>query len=390
MRTCLGALSVLAVCASALAAQRVWRSNLYPYAYYSTVDGLWGGGHVRLFSPIGFAERPEPEAAALTGDARASVAGSYALEAAFRAPALWSGWRLSLVAEAARANRLGFYGLGNDTPYHADSVTATSPYFYRVSRTQTGIRATLQRRALGPLRVLAGAALERIDFRSLPGRSVFRESAAAGAVDPATIPFTDRVMRAGLVLDTRDNELDPHAGVLLEGLFASGRGYTRTTGAVRLYVHPLERLILAGRLAGEGMGGRPPVAVQMTMQSSEGPCVALGGYHSLRGFYDARFVGPGKLLGGVELRYAAVWVPTVVELMVVGFYDVGRVFGPGEAFRITTQGLHDGAGVEIGLRLLRNALVVLGVGVGRVGGTGGTGGTGSESAQLLFGTRWSY
>src|SRR2546428_5682176 len=25
-----------------LAAQRFWRQNLYPYAYYSTIDGLWG------------------------------------------------------------------------------------------------------------------------------------------------------------------------------------------------------------------------------------------------------------------------------------------------------------------------------------------------------------
>src|SRR5438045_9487528 len=41
--------------------------------------------------------------------------------------------------------------------------------------------------------------------------------------------------------------------------------------------HPLDRLIIAGRLAGEGMSGTPPVAAQFTMESSEGPLVATGG-----------------------------------------------------------------------------------------------------------------
>jgi outer membrane protein assembly factor BamA len=278
----------------------------------------------------------------------------------------------------ARDNRLGFYGLGNDTPPSADSVTVTAPYYYEVSRTHGGARFTLERRVFGPLRVLAGAAFERTDFRSLPGPSVFRASVASGVVDSATIPFNDGVARAGVVLDTRDNELDPHAGVLLEGLFASGKGYTRTTGVLRAYVHPLERLVLAGRLAGEDMGGTPPVAAQQWMESSGQPFVAVGGYRSLRGFYDARFLGPAKLLAGAEIRYAVVLSPTLVEVKVVGFYDAGRVFAPGESFRLTTEGLHQAGGVEFALRVLRNGLVVAGLGVG------------TEGAQYAFGTQWSY
>ena len=106
--------------------------------------------------------------------------------------------------------------------------------------------------------------------------------------------------------------------------------------------------------------------------------LALGGYRSLRGYYDARFVGPGKLAGGVELRYALLWAPRLLEVKLVAFYDWGRVFGAGESVRLTGDGLHSSAGGEVAVALVRNTLFVLGVGKG------------SEGAQLLFGTTWSY
>jgi len=377
-RTWLGAWAAVAVSASPLGAQRVWRSNLFPYLSYSTTDGLWAAAHYGLTSPLGSTDRPELDAAALSLDVGASTQGSYSLSVGARAPAYWDGWRLVLTLMLARDNRLGFFGLGNETPFARDSVTTTAPYFYRVSRTYAATRATIQRRVMGPLRVLAGASLERTDFRSLPGQSVFRRDVASGIVDSTTIPFTAGTARAGVILDTRDNELDPHGGLVLEGLFATGSGYTRTTAAARIYVHPIERLILAARLAGEEMGGSPPLAAQLSMESSERAFVAVGGYYSLRGFYDARFVGPDKLVGGLEARYALLWAPSLLEVLIVGFYDAGRVFAPGERFRLTTAGLHRGGGGELAVRFLRNSLLVLGVGAG------------PEGTQVVFGTQWSY
>jgi len=361
-----------------LAAQRFWRTTLYPYVYYSSIDGFWGAAHFGKYSPIGFAERPEPHSAALTLDAAASTQGSYAVVADAQAPAWWEGWRAALTLSATRANRLGYYGLGNATLNSADSVTPGRPYFYRVSRTTRTARLTAQRRVVGPLRLLAGAALQHSDFRNLPGESMFARDRASGAVDSSTVPFDDRQVRAGVVLDLRDNEVDPHRGVFAEALYASGTGYRRTTAAARIYLHPAERLILAARLAGERMGGAPPVAVQMVMESSEQPFIAVGGYRSLRGYYDARFTGPGKLLGGLEVRYALIWAPTIVELKLVGFYDAGRVFDAGQPVKVTSAGLHRSGGLELAARLLRNSLVVVGWGKG------------SEGSELLFGTTWSY
>jgi len=380
----IGAAFVLAALASTVQAGRVaaqrgaWVDQLYPYAYYSTIDGFWIAGRYGWYSPMGFSERPEPNFASIKFDAAASTQGSYLLSADAAAPAYWDGWRLALSLTATRANRLGYYGQGNDTPYDADSLTPARPYFYRVSRTTRAARLTVQRRIAGPLRVLAGATLEHTDFRELPGESRFQRDRIAGVVTPQEVPFGDRVVRGGVIVDWRDQEIDPHRGVFVEGLVGRGRGYTRTTAAARVYLHPFEKVMVAARVAGERMSGSPPVGAQMTMESSEGPFVALGGYRSLRGYYDARFVGPGKIAAGVEVRYALLWAPRVLELKLVAFYDCGRVFPAGESVRFTGDGLHHSAGGEVAVALLRNTLFVLGFGKG------------SEGAQLLFGTTWSY
>jgi hypothetical protein len=379
MRRASAALFAAALAPAVLAAQRgAWVDQLYPYAYYSTIDGFWIAGRYGWYSPMGFSERPEPNFASIKFDAAASTQGSYLLSADAAAPAYWDGWRLALSLTAVRANRLGYYGQGNDSPYDADSITPARPYFYRVSRTTRAARLTVQRRIAGPLRVLAGATLEHTDFRELPGESRFQRDRVAGVVTPQEVPFGDRVLRGGVIVDWRDQEIDPHRGVFVEGLVGRGRGYTRTTAAARVYLHPFEKVMVAARVAGERMTGSPPVGAQMTMESSEGPFVGLGGYRSLRGYYDARFVGPGKIAAGVEVRYALLWAPRVLELKLVAFYDCGRVFPAGEAVRFTGDGLHHSAGGEVAVALLRNTLFVLGFGKG------------SEGAQLLFGTTWSY
>jgi hypothetical protein len=380
------ALAPALLLASSLVAQDVpdprrnWVDHLFPYPSYSSIDGFWLGAHYDVSSPMGFTERPEPNFARLALDAGASTEGSRSIFLDAQAPAYWEGWRFGLTLGIARANRLGYYGQGNASVYEKDSITATRPYFYRVSRTLRSARITVQRRVLPgvPLRVLVGSTLERTDFRELPGESWFQRDRAAGVIRSDDVPFNDQIGRVGIVLDWRDLEADPHRGVFVEGLIARGRGYTRTTAGLRAYVHPLDRLILAARVGAERITGRPPLAAQLTMESSEGPFVAVGGFRSLRGYHDARFVGPGKLLGGVEARYGIKWAPRVVEIKLTMFYDVGRVFGPGESIRLTRNGLHSSFGGGLALAFLRNTLVVL------------TGGKGSEGAEVAFATNWSY
>ena len=86
----------------------------------------------------------------------------------------------------------------------------------------------------------------------------------------------------------------------------------------------------------------------------------------------------GKLIGGVEARYALISVPSVVEVKLVAFYDAGRVFERGEAVRLTSTSLHRSGGAELAVRLLRNSLLVMGYGHG------------SDGGRFLFGTSWCY
>jgi hypothetical protein len=377
------ALSLVAGVGDRLSAQappdppKFWVDHLYPYIYYSSVDGFWFAGHYDRSSPMGLA-RPEPNFARIAFDAGASTQGSYSVVLDAQAPAYWEGWRIALTLSAIRANRLGYYGQGNSTHYDRDSITALRPYFYRVSRTTRSARATVQRRIVGPLRVLIGGTLDHSDFRNLPGETLFQRDQLDGTIAPGAAPFNDRVVRAGVVVDWRDLEVDPHRGVFAEALVAGGRGYKRTTASLRAYAHPIDRLVLAGRIAGERMSGSPPVSAQQTMESSEAPFVAVGGYRSLRGYHDGRFTGAGKLLGGVEARYGLAWAPRVLELKLFAFYDVGRVFDSREAFRITTKGLHSSLGGGVALSLMRNSLVVVAVGKG------------SESTEVTFSTSWSF
>ena len=382
MRPCLLALLLAATSAARLLAQAppearpTWDFTYTPYGYYSTIDGWWLAGYARVYSPIGFRERPEPNRAAVTVTAGASTQGSYLVELDGQAPALWEGWRVGLTFDALRANRLGYFGIGNATGYDKDSITPTSPYFYQVSRTSQLARLTIQRRVAGPVRVLVGGTLEHTSFRALPGDGLFPRDRAAGVAD--SVPFNDAAVRAGFVADSRDNELDPHVGVLAEALIAGARHYSRATVAVQAYVHPLEKLVLAGRVVAERMSGAPSISAMQVIESSGRPYVAVGGYRSLRGYYDSRFIGPGKLLGGLEVRYALLYAPTILEVKVVGFYDVGRVFGAGNALSLTTRDLHKSGGGELMLRLGRNGVLVAGAGFGEDGG------------QFLFGSSWSY
>lgn len=352
-----------------------WDYTYTPFGYYSAIDGWWLAGYGRVYSPIGFQERPEPFRAAVTLTAGASTSGSYLVELDAQAPALWNGWRLGLTLNALRANRLGYFGVGNGTRFDADSVSPTNPYFYRVSRKSQVARAQLQRRLIGPLRLLVGGTLERTSFRVLPGDGLFARDRALGAADRE--PFVDAALRAGLVADTRDNEVDPHAGLLAEVLLAAARRYSRTTVGVQAYVHPSEKLVLAGRVLGERMSGAPSVSLMQSIESSGRPYVGVGGYRSLRGYYDSRFIGPDKLLGGVEVRYAILYAPTVLEVKLVGFYDVGRVFGAG-GVQLTNRDQHSSGGGELMLRFGRNSVLVAGAGFGEDGG------------QFLFGSTWSY
>lgn len=107
----------------------------------------------------------------------------------------------------------------------------------------------------------------------------------------------------GALLDTRDEVLDPHHGVILEaggrvvvnaapfgGPFASARGFVAIGPAV-----------WATRLMAEHLFGDVPF-YEMMLWGGFTPVMGLGGYETLRGLPYGRWRGPGKALLNTELR----------------------------------------------------------------------------------------
>jgi len=69
--------------------------QLYPYAYYSTIDGFWLAGRYGWYSPMGFTERPEPNFCQHQARRRREHEGQLRRQPRRAAPAYWDGWRSS-------------------------------------------------------------------------------------------------------------------------------------------------------------------------------------------------------------------------------------------------------------------------------------------------------
>src|SRR5690349_16496534 len=123
-----------ALLASPLAAQtdqEPWRDSYYPVIAYSGNDGVSFGARYTYTQRADY-DAPYFRKGGLIADASISASGSYLASLQFKAPGLREGWRFDLNASAAKQSRYEFYGLGESTPYHADSVSDDQPYYYKV------------------------------------------------------------------------------------------------------------------------------------------------------------------------------------------------------------------------------------------------------------------
>ncbi len=144
----------------------------------------------------------------------------------------------------------------------------------------------------------------------------------------------------GFLVDTRDNEVAPNRGGLLElsarfapafpgstgafaGPFASARGYF---GLVP------DRLVLATRLMAEWLFGDVPF-FDLVRWGGSVPIMGVGGYETVRGMPFGRWRAPGKAVGNVELRidlFQHRLFKRQMRWQLVPFVDVATVWGAGE------------------------------------------------------------
>ena len=331
-----------------------WTDIGYPKLFYTVRDGLAGGLYYAQVHPPGYRDwfDPQPYRASLAFDGQIATSGSYKFGLYARMPNLVPGWRFSLVAETRRRSRQNYFGLGNATEYDDDNVNDARPHYYRADHHAAFLRGEVQRKLVSHLRALVGFHTERWTIDTLPGVTLLAIHGNAGMDLPIGRATADLSARFGLVFDTRDDEIAPTHGVLLEAIFgvadstvAGALSYTRTTMSASAYWSSSEQLTFAGRVLAQVMTGAPAIGSYFLIEASDKPLHGLGGPGSHRASASPRYYGEDKLFTNLEARYKVVGERHVIAASLVGFVDVGRVFRPGEDdFKLTLDGMHVGVG----------------------------------------------
>lgn len=358
MRVVRVALAALLLSAGAATAQPTifpagseWKDPAYPKLFWTPREGLTVGAYYGVALPARYEHHTAAPYRFITAlDAQYSTSGSRFVSLDSWAPALWDGWRFHLTLALKHWRREPYFGLGNATTADSGDIGGRDRY-YRIARVRNYARGDVQRRVVGPFRVLLGFHLEHWFLDTLRTESVLGAEWGAGGLDRIGIGTTDASIRVGLVLDTRDREAATQRGVLVEAIHtradaevAGDVTYSRTSVSARGVVSFGERWGLAGRLAGRSMGGAPPLGSRFMIEESDREYSGLGGPESHRGVFWNRFVDADMLLGNFEVRYAL--IPYLLRTVVIGFVDVGRVFAPGE-FALTTDDLKVGGGAGL-------------------------------------------
>jgi len=363
-----------------------WTDVAYPKIFYTLRDGFTVGGYYAYLSPLGYADWDSPPAyrASFSLNGQASTSGSREIAFDARLPDLLRGWRLVGTLSAQRRAREHYYGIGNLPAIDETNVTDAQPHYYQSLNVRYVARGEIQRRLVGPLRVLAGFHAERWRIDTLPGPGQLRADLGAAADPTIASPTNDISARAGLVIDLRDSEPAPRRGALIEAIYSVADtsvmgdvSYTRTTVSAAGYVSPHPQIVVAARVVGESMEGTPRLGSFYRIEASDRPYEGVGGPASHRALQEHRLLGRNKLLANFDVRFDAYAVPTLVRATAVAFLDAGRVFEP-EPFKLTTEGLQVGGGAGLFLQF------------GRAGILGTTVGAGPDGLVLQAHTRWTY
>lgn len=365
---------------------RDWTNLSYPWIYWGPTEGLSVGLFHAQINQLGYDQwdAPEPYRAMVSLDGHVSTSGSKRLELAFRAPRWVDGWRYVVTLEGRRDARERYFGIGNASVYDTANETDAALHFYRSDNTRWIARGEVQRRLIGPLRLLAGLHIERWRIDTLSGPSQLAQDLAAGADPFIAQGAADASARIGLVFDTRNDEPAPGRGVLIEAIvgiadsgIVSATSYTRTTVSATGYVPLFRKLTIAARVLGQTMSGAPRLGSYALIEASDRPFRGIGSAESHRAIPARRLLDADKLLANLDVRYDLLAFPTLFRMTAVGFVDAARVFPVGE-FTVTTDDLMVGGGVGLVAQFFRTGIL------------GTTAGLGPDGLVWFFHTRWPF
>ena len=307
-----------------------------------------------------------------------TTGGHTTLRAFVDIPYLLPTLRLSVLAALDRDCCSPYFGFGNASPYDptlASPDSGPNPYTYRRNRVTGSV--DVQWRPGGPVRLLGGVAAYRNIADSRGGNTQFALDSVAGVFPAADAATTTVGLKVGIVFDSRDQERDPSRGIWADALvwqgltaLGSATSFTRVTGTVRGYAPLTSWLRVAARVLGESVYGTMPVTMLGDIGTAFGDLQGFGGEGTIRGVLRNRLLDYRRALANVELRLRGSAFQLLHQQFRPGavlFYDVGRVWGRGEALRLTNLVWGVGGGGR--LTWGEAFIIAADVGYGREAGT---------------------
>ncbi len=303
-----------------------------PAIGYDSDDGLGFGARLEL---DWYKDGYDPYQAALVVHGYASSNGYHHHRVRFDLPGLGreGGARLSGHFAFRQWLNDGYWGIGNGTTVARAAVDGADGALekrYRYTLVQPFGRLTLRTAIGGPWAWFAFFSGRYSEVRAYEGSLLAEEQPFGMDGGPAIQGG------AGLLYDTREPELTPDKGVLVElaaratpplpgvpgqwvAAFASVRGFVPLGASV----------VFGSRLMAEHMWGDIPFFDYITWGGLV-PTVGFGGSETLRGVSFGRWRGPGKVLSNSELR-VDIGTHTILRRQVrwqaVPFVDLGAVYG---------------------------------------------------------------
>ncbi len=142
--------------------------------------------------------------------------------------------------------------------------------------------------------------------------------------------------RAGVAIDMRDFEPDPKNGFYIDYAFEISRGfigseydYVRSTVGMRGYISPFRNFVLAGRIGYTDSSGEVPFYEKGTFAFLMNRYNGLGGFRTLRGYMEDRFIANTMTLGNIEARYQFGEASPGGQLFafkIIAFCDAGNAY----------------------------------------------------------------
>jgi outer membrane protein assembly factor BamA len=343
-------LASLICAATPLAAQDRWLSNYYPYVASSPNTFPLLGARYDYRRDAAW-DDPWLSDGSLAATVALGFNGSQMATLVFRAPGLWKNWRLFAEGYGIKDSRMGYFGVGNDSPYDP-SLDANNSNYYRVRRGRLGGRVEVTRQVIGHFRAAVAAGVVGTQFTSLPDPTLF------GIQVGDELEQTDYTGSLRLIFDTRDREYNPTKGTLLQVGGLVGNSYSRFYGEARGFVSPFYSTVVAGRLTAVSTAGNPPLSSDYELALWEESRWQYGGQETNRGLVGGRLIDADQLSGSLEVRQTILDVGDFGAAGLIGFIDFGRVF-PGGELSLTTDGMVVTGGGGLLFRALKAGIMTL-------------------------------